>query len=172
MARKLLTRITYLEMAAPTGWHHPAPLTPRLALMRAPAMPVHFYRYLYEQVGKPHHWCLRRHLDDERLAAEIHDEACQLQVLYADGAPAGFFELDLQLPDRVEIRYLGLVREYQGLGLGRFLLSEAIAAAWNERPEKLTIETNTLDSARALRLYQLAGFVPCGWREAEIEAWD
>ncbi len=71
----------------------------------------------------------------------------EIEVLYADGSPAGFFELDLsRLPHRAEIRYFGLVPEFQGRGLGGFFLSCAIDAAWAHDPEKLTINTNTLDS--------------------------
>jgi GNAT superfamily N-acetyltransferase len=173
MARKLLTRVTCLEMRQPSAWHCPAPLTPRLALMRAPGMPLAFYRYLYEQVGREHHWSLRRNLADDALAAAIHADCCRIHILYADGSPAGFFELDLAgLPESAAIVYLGLTPDFQGIGLGRFLLSEALAAGWEEQPQRLTIETNTLDNPRALRLYQLAGFVPCGWREEEIEAWE
>lgn len=173
MARLLQTRITHLQMTEPTHWHQPAPLKPRLAMMCAPNIPLSFYRYLYEQVGKPHHWSLRRNMDDERLAQEIHAETTRIHVLYADGSPAGFFELDQSaLPDCNEIVYLGLAPEFQGQGLGRFLLSEAIAAAWEERPACIRIQTNTLDNPRALGLYQLAGFVPCGWEEDEIEAWE
>ncbi len=135
-------------------------------------MPPHFYRYLYEHVGKPHHWLLRRNLDDETLAAQIHDEATEIEVLYADGSPAGFFELDLSdLPERVEIRYFGLVPEFQGRGLGRFFISCAIHAAWAHDPHIVTINTNTLDSPRALQLYQKMGFVPVSWSEVTIEPW-
>lgn len=172
MSRMLRARVTHLEMTADSTRRHPMPSRPRLALMQAPGIPLAFYRYLYEQVGKPHHWSLRRSLGDEALAALVHAETCRIYVLYADGAPAGFFELDLSsLPEIVDILHFGLAPDYQGMGLGRFLLSEAIEAAWSHRPRKVTVQTNTLDSPRALRLYQLAGFVPCGWTEEEVEPW-
>src|SRR5690606_25264726 len=136
-----------------------APLRPRVALMRAEAIPLAFYRYLYEQVGKGHHWLMRRHQDDEALRADLDAATVEIQVLYVDGAPAGFFELDLGgLPEAVDIRYFGLTPDFQGRGLGRFFLSEAIFAAWAQQPGKVTIQTNTLDSPRALQLYQKAGF--------------
>ena len=40
-----------------------------MALMKPEPVPLHFYRYLYEQVGKAHHWLLRRELSDADLAA-------------------------------------------------------------------------------------------------------
>ncbi len=173
MARELLARITHLEMRAPPAQRVHAPSGFALALMRVEAIPPHFYRYLYEVVGRPHHWQMRRGLGDADLAAALHDPATVIEVLYCDGAPAGFFELDLApLPDSAGIRYFGLVPEFQGRGLSRFLLSSAIFAAWDRRPQRLTIDTNTLDSPRALQLYQKMGFVPVGWSEERIAAWD
>jgi len=171
--RTLLARITHLEMTAPPSMRVHAPLGSRLALMRTEAIPVAFYRYLYEQVGKGHHWLLRRHQDDDALRADLDAATLEIQVLYVDGVPAGFFELDLaSLPDAADIRYFGLTPDFQGRGLGRFFLSEAIFAAWAHGPGKVTIQTNTLDSPRALQLYQKAGFNAVAWSEEQVEAWE
>jgi len=171
--KKLLARITHLEMRAPPAHRVPMPSGHRLALMAARDIPAHFYRYLYEQVGKPHHWLLRRNMDDAALAAQVNAETTQIEVLYCEGVPAGFFELDLaQLPGAVEILYFGLVPEFQGRGLSRFFLSAAIFAAWAHEPEMVTIHTNTLDSPRALQLYQKLGFNPVAWSQEEVEPWQ
>lgn len=168
----LNARVTHLEMTAPPTRHVAAPLGAKVAVFRTEKMPLSFYRYLYREVGKPHHWSLRRDLVDSDLAEAIHAPAMVLQVLYVDGAPAGFFELDTALlPAAVEILYFGLIPEFHGRGLGRFFLSEAAAAAWSHRPRKVTIQTNTLDSPRALRLYQKIGFSAVGWSDETIEAW-
>jgi len=173
MPRILTARVTHLQMASRPIYRLPAPMGPQLAVMRAPAMPLHFYRYLYEQVGKPHHWELRRRMDDEKLAAIIHATTTLIDVLYVDGAPAGFVEIDLsRAPAQAEIEYFGLMAEFQGRGLSKFFLSCAIHAAWQHDPQKLIIQTNSLDSPRALQLYQKMGFVPVGTSQAEIEAWD
>lgn len=168
----LETRVTHLEMRA-----RPArvamPSGPRLALMRAPSIPVAYYRWLYEQVGRPHHWQMRRGLDDAALSAAIHGAEVEIAVLYCDGAPAGFFELGLAgLPEAVEIVYFGLLPDFQGRGLARFFLSEAIQAAFAHDPEKVTLQTNTLDSPRALVLYQKAGFRPVAWSLQRVTAWE
>ena len=168
----LETRVTHLEMrrrpprvAMPTG--------PRLALMRAPGIPPAFYRWLYEQVGRPHHWQMRRGLDDAALRAAIHDKAVEITVLYCDGAPAGFFEIRrAHMPAAAEIVYFGLLPDFQGRGLARYFLSEAVHAAFAHEPEKITLQTNTLDSPHALLLYQKAGFQPVGWSVERIEAWE
>ena len=151
----------------------PMPSRPRLALMRTPKIPLAFYRYLYEQVGKPHDWMVRRKMNDDQLSAIVHAMSTEIQVLYADGAPAGFFELDMnRLPEEVEVVYFGLSPDFQGMGLGKFFFSEALDAAWAHAPAKVTLHTNTLDSPRALQIYQAAGFSPCGYSEETVTPWD
>jgi GNAT superfamily N-acetyltransferase len=165
-------RVTHLEMGAMPLRRVPMPIGPRLALMQVRSMPPAFYRYLYEQVGRPHHWSLRRSLSDVELAATIHAPTTEISVLYVDGSPAGFSELNLsRLPIKIEIVYFGLAPDFQGRGLARFFLSETIFAAWAHDPEAVAIHTNTLDSPLALRLYQKMGFSPVGWSEEEIEPW-
>ena len=171
-AGKLSARITHLEMLAPPAHRVQMPLGPRLAVFRAKDMPPAFYRYLYEQVGKPHHWLLRRNLPDASLAPVIHSQSVEIQVLYVDGSPAGFFELDLsRLPGEAEITYFGLTPDFQGRGLAKFFLSEAVFSAWAHSPDRVVIHTNTLDSPRALQLYQRIGFSPYAWSQEEVEPW-
>lgn len=168
----MTARITHLEMTAPPAHRVPMPLGPRLAVLRAKEMPLAFYRYLYEQVGKAHHWLLRRGLDDAELSGLIHAEHTEIHVLYVEGSPAGFFELDLSgLPGEAEILYFGITPDFQGRGLAKFFLSEAVFAAWAHEPVRLVIHTNTLDSPRALQLYQRIGFSPYAWSEETVEPW-
>lgn len=170
--KPLSARITHLEMLAAPPHRVPMPIGFRLAVMRTRDMPLSFYRYLYEQVGKAHHWLLRRSTPDPELAALIHGERTEIQVLYVEGAPAGFFEIDLSgLPDEAEILYFGITPDFQGRGLSRFFLSEAVFAAWAHNPTRLVIHTNTLDNPRALQLYQRAGFSPYGYSEETVEPW-
>lgn len=168
----LKARVTHLEMHSVPAHRVPMPLGQKLALMQVRHMPASFYRYLYSEVGRPHHWSMRRDMDDAALRSLLDTPATEISVLYVDGAPAGFFELNLaDLPDEAEILYFGLTPDFQGRGLARFFLSEAIFAAWAHAPEKIVIQTNTLDSPRALGLYQKLGFSPVGWSEEEVEPW-
>lgn len=169
---RLKARITHLEMLERPAARIAMPHGQRVALMRARDMPLSFYRYLYREVGKPHHWLLRRETPDAGLAEIIHSPATQIEILYVDGCPAGFGELDLsRKPDEAEILYFGLTPDFQGRGLSKFFLSEAIHAAWDHEPRRVTIHTNTLDSPRALQLYQRMGFSPVGFDEEEVEPW-
>lgn len=170
--RPLKARVTHLEMYARPAQRVPLPIGQRVALMQVKNIPISFYRYLYEQVGRAHHWSLRRSGTDEELRQILHAPSAEISVLYVDGAPAGFFELNLSdLPAVAELLYFGLMSEFQGRGLARFFLSEAIFAAWAHSPEKVIIQTNTLDSPLALRLYQKMGFSAVGWSEEEVEPW-
>jgi GNAT superfamily N-acetyltransferase len=175
LARKpklLKARITHLEMHTLPTHRVPLPLGPRVALMQVKTIPVSFYRYLYEQVGRAHHWALRRVNSDAELRDILDSPSTEIVVLYVEGAPAGFFELNLaDLPASAEILYFGLTHDFQGRGLARFFLSEAIFAAWARNPKKVIIQTNTLDSPLALRLYQKMGFSPVAWSEEEVAPW-
>jgi len=158
---RIQATITHLEMTHPPT--HPPPHAPagtRVALMRAERPAVSFYRFLYNTVGAHWLWWERRQLSDDVLARIIQDERSEIYVLYVDGAPAGFAELEHWRPPMVNLAYIGLLPEYIGQGFGRYLLGNIIDLAWQNEISKLTVSTNTLDHPRALPLYQRMGFDP------------
>ncbi|RDD63966.1 GNAT family N-acetyltransferase [Ferruginivarius sediminum] len=161
--------ITYLEMTSPPqdAPPHP-PAGQRVALMRAERPPVSFYRFLYNTIGAAWLWWERRALDDEALARVIQDDRVEIYVLYVDGVPAGYAELDRRAEPEIDLAYFGVMPEYIGRGFGRYLLGSAIHMAWSYAPERLTVNTNTLDHPRALSLYQKAGFTPVGQESRTI----
>jgi len=159
--RAVETVVTFLEMTANPGLRHQAPVNiPGLALMRATRPPVHFYRYLYDTVGRDYFWVDRKKISDLQLKAIIDDDNTHVYVAFVGGVPAGYFELDNRRPRLVEITYIGLAPEFHGRGLGRWLLGESVEVAWSLKPERVIVETCTLDGPRALALYQKAGFTP------------
>lgn len=171
---RLKFTITYLEMTARPQLP-PVHLPPgvKAALLRAERPTVAFYRYLYNEVGGPWRWWLRRQMSDAELAAILADERIEVFVLYIDGTPAGYFELDRRGQPAagggvIDLAYFGLMPQMVGRGLGRYLLHAAIEQAWSYGPERLTVNTNTMDHARALPLYQKMGFVPYRQEEQEI----
>ena len=157
--------VTYLEM-----FDRPPPLTVppplgKIALMRAEQCTVSFYRYLYETVGTPWIWFERRLMSDGALAAELGKPTTEIFVLYAEGVPAGFFELDAAQPRETELCYFGLIPDFIGRRLGPFLLNAAIERAWSRPLDRFWVHTCTFDHKRALPLYQRAGFVVYAQRE-------
>lgn len=170
MAR-LRTIVTYLEMTAPPGVHSNVTPPALTALMRARNVPLHFYRYLQKAVGEPWFWWMRRAMDDATLAAIVHHPKVEIYVLYADGAPAGFGEIDRRIDDEAEIAYFGLIPERIGQSLGLLLMDGILDAAWHPVsapvPDRVWLHTCNLDHPGAIRFYQRAGFVPYR-REEEI----
>ncbi len=160
--------ITSLEMTERPS-HTPVPVSSqrKIALMRAHSPGAAFYRYLYDRVGEKWLWYERRAMDDDTLSAIVDDEWVEIYVLYVDGVPAGFAELDRRHPPDIELAYFGLLPEFIGQGLGPYLLGSAIDIAWAHDPQRLWVHTNTLDHPKALPLYQRFGFVPYK-REDEV----
>lgn len=166
-------RVTHLESTSPPSANVLQPSRPRLALLEATNIPIQFYRYMFEQVGKQQHWYSRRVMSDKKLEVIIHAPTTHIHVLYADGAPAGFFELDSsKMPDQVELAFFGLTPDFQGMGIGKWFLNAALSNAWSLQPEKLILQTNTLDHPAALQIYQKQGFSPVGISEEKITLWE
>ena len=151
---------TYLEMnERPTRPTVPCPAG-QYAVLRLERCSVHFYRYLYDLVGKLWMWTDRRKLSDAELDPEINAEGVEIYVLYAGGEPAGYVELDRRQKPDVHIAYFGLAPSHIGRGLGRYLLNWAVDLAWSYGPQRLTVSTWSFDHPRAFANYQKAGFRP------------
>jgi GNAT superfamily N-acetyltransferase len=167
--RRIPTVVTFLEMTnRPVMAPPPAPAG-RIALLRAEKPPVHFYRYLYDTVGHAHYWVDRKKLDDVALENLLANPKVHLYVLYAEGCPAGMAEYDFRNPAVGQLSYFGLVPDYIGRHLGHYFLFQSVLNAWDEGVETLRVNTCTLDSPRALPLYQRVGFVPYTREDRYIE---
>ncbi|MDD9869965.1 MAG: GNAT family N-acetyltransferase [Gammaproteobacteria bacterium] len=150
--------VTYLQMTAPPAAGALPPRLENLTLLRARRPPVSFYRYLYNTVGEPWLWHERRRLGDDSLRAIIHHPKVKISVLYCDGVPAGYGELDCRAGHEVELAYFGLIPDFIGRGLGGFLLHRLLAQAWSEKPRRVWVHTCNFDHPKALALYQRNGF--------------
>ena len=162
------TTVTYLELVPPGPRLESLPMGSNIALMRAGKLELHFYRYLMFRVGKPWNWVYRLRMPDEELISIIHSETTDIHVLYLDGAPAGFFEIDRSAESESNIAYFGMMMHAAGRGLGRWFLSEAVRSALSSNPAKITVNTCTLDHKAALPLYQKMGFIPTGRQDVMI----
>lgn len=169
----LTTTVTFLEMGREPILRVQAPARLKLMLTRAEQPEIGFYRYLYDAVGGTIHWVERKRMSDAELGQIIHDERVEIWVAYVNGQPGGYFEIDArQAPADVELQYFGLLPVFQGRGLGKWLLAEAIRACWARKPERVIVQTCTLDGPAALPLYQKLGFVPYGREEKQLETMD
>ena len=157
--------VTFLEMRTqPANYAHP-PMNRQIALLKTRNMPLHYYRYLMDRVGRKWHWVNALRLDDEELAAGLRKPGRDIRVLYLDGAPAGLFDIKPHSAEETEVAYFGLMEHATGQGLGRWFLGAAIETAWATNPRMVTVQTCTLDHPAALPLYQKLGFSPVGQKQ-------
>ena len=154
--------VTFLAMRKPPANYPSAPMNRQIALLRTKDIPLHFYRYLMDRVGRKWHWVNALREDDATLEAALHAPGRDIRVLYLEGAPAGFFDIRPHLPLSAELGYFGLTDRAMGTGIGRWFLGAAIQAAWLQEPRRVTVQTCTLDHPAALPLYQKLGFEPVG----------
>jgi GNAT superfamily N-acetyltransferase len=148
----------------------PAPRLPiDTELVRVAAPSVPFYRYLYDTVGGPHLWWLRRAMPDSALAGILEDKAVGIYVLYRGGEPAGFFELDGRARPDVNLSYFGLMPRAVGHRLGGAFLRAAVDEAFLGSGRGVTVNTCTADHPRALPTYLRTGFRPV---RSVREIWD
>jgi len=151
--------VTFLRMDRPPADPAPA-LPPDTRMERLARCTVPFYRYLYNTVGQAYVWWLRRTVPDAELAALLGNPRVSVHVLYRNGEPAGFYELERRGSESVNISYFGLMPHAVGQGMGRAFLRHAVNEAWAERPRMVTVNTCTADHPRALPNYRAVGFEP------------
>src|SRR5487761_503399 len=107
--------VTFLRMDQPPTEPAP-PLHPGSSVVRVIAPSVAFYRSLYNTVGADYVWWLRRTASDADLAALLGDRLVSIHVLYRNGEPAGFFELDGRPWPDINLSYFGLMPTVVGTG--------------------------------------------------------
>jgi GNAT superfamily N-acetyltransferase len=131
--------------------------------------PVSFYRYLYAEVGRRHHWVDRLTWSDEQIAARLEDPRVSIWVIYVDGAPAGYTELERHADESMEIAYFGLLPEFLRRGLGKLMLTAAVDRAWEQGVSRVWLHTCTLDDPAAMPNYIKRGFTPYKEEQYTVE---
>ena len=110
-----------------------------------------FNRFLYQLVGAAWDWTDRLDWSDRQWLDYTEDDRLRTGVAYAQGCPAGYFELLQQAGGDTEIKYFGLVEQFIGRGFGGFLLSHALGAAWAwPGTDRVWVHTCSLDHPGAL----------------------
>jgi len=179
-ADRVVVTVTFLQMKLPEPPAAPGlPVVfPEGAQLERRQLSVAAYRQIYDEVGAPWLWWLRRVMPDELLAQHLANPAVVTHLLSMDGKLAGFFELESSNWPDVNLNYFGLMPHMIGKGLGTKLLRAAIQAAASmqdhragpvRRARRLTVNTCTADHPRAFPNYISAGFSEM--RRAR-EIWD
>jgi GNAT superfamily N-acetyltransferase len=151
---------TYLEMHSPAELVEAKAPSEAVRIERLAACPPSFFRYLYSEVGRAYHWVDRLAWTDEQVRARLADPRVSLHLLTVGGSPAGYFELHQCTDGSVEVAYFGLLPEFLGRGLGKYLLTQAVGDAWRLGATRVWLHTCTLDDPAALPNYRARGFRP------------
>src|SRR5712692_1712230 len=151
---------TYLQLGSQGQFNATSIDDARVRIERVAQCPASFYRYLYREVGRFYHWIDRLPWTDEQIRAHLARLGITLWVMYREGAPAGYFELERHEDGSIEIAYFGLMQEFLGRGLGKHLLTVAAEQAWSDGADRVWLHTCTLDDAAAMPNYLKRGFKP------------
>jgi GNAT superfamily N-acetyltransferase len=151
-------RTFYLEMLAPPQ-HAVARPRDGLVFLHALRPTVAYYRFFYDAVGEQWHWSSRKKMTDVEIAAILNDPRVEMHVMYCDGVPAGFAELDRRSDGEIELVQFGLLPDFIGKGLGKYFLHWTLEKIWGYQPRRAWLHTCTLDHPAALPNYLKAGFV-------------
>lgn len=127
-------------------------------LVRAEIASPELNRYLYASVGARWCWYERLTWDYSQWLAFLQRDEVGTWVAYVKGTPAGYFELERQAGNSVEIAYFGLLEQFMGKGLGGALLTDAIREAFAFGGERVWLHTCSLDHPMALKNYEARGF--------------
>lgn len=149
----------YLEMTSPAQLKGKYDAN-GLLVMEAEIKQYQVNRFFYQFVGKVWQWTDKLAWTDARWEAYAERDEIRLWAAYYKGAPAGYFELEKRSRNGVNLAYFGLAGPFIGRGFGGYLLTQALENAWRwGEPERVTVNTCTLDHPSALRNYQSRGFV-------------
>lgn len=114
-------------------------------------------RFFYTTVGNQWYWYDRLDWSYAQWQEWVDRPELQTWVLYVQGTPAGYAELE-QRDDAVNIVFFGLLPQFIGRGLGGHFLSSVVEKAWAFGGKRVTLNTCTLDHESALKNYLARGF--------------
>lgn len=151
---------TYLQLLQTTDLNAARVDDEHIRIDRVVDSPASFYRYLYAEVGKLYHWIDRLPWTDDEIRAHLARAEITLWVMYCEGSPSGYFELEKHDDGSIEVAYFGLLQEFLGQGLGKHLLSVAVEQAWSDGANRVWLHTCSLDDPAAMPNYIKRGFQP------------
>jgi GNAT superfamily N-acetyltransferase len=162
----------YLEMTAPSDLYPSQAEGPELRVEQAKIACPELNRFLYTAVGGDWYWTDRLGWTYRQWLDYLERPELETWVGYVEGTPAGYFELERQAQDDVEIAYFGLLPRFIGKGLGGRLLTEALRRAWQMGAARVWVHTCTLDGPAALSNYRARGLRLYKTEESEADLPD
>ncbi|MCG8668042.1 MAG: GNAT family N-acetyltransferase [Pseudomonadales bacterium] len=147
----------YLEMTKKSGFIDKGDST-ELVIEEAKIKDYRFNKFLYSWVGENWTWTDKLSLSNTDWQSYSENKNLRTWVAYNQGSIAGYYELQKQADDNIEIAYFGLTPNFIRKGLGGYLLSHAIRNAWGwGNTKRVWVHTCTLDHKNALSNYKSRG---------------
>ncbi|MDE2383979.1 MAG: GNAT family N-acetyltransferase [Alphaproteobacteria bacterium] len=156
---KLVNVVTCLEMLASPGVARPA-WPQGFRLKRFGPSDIAAFRALFRAIGEDLMWFSRLIMAEDRLAGILGNPAIESFGLYQGDEAVGLLELNFEEAGQCELAFFGLAKALVGQGLGRLLMQEGLARAWERPITRLWVHTCHYDHPRALGFYKASGFVP------------
>jgi GNAT superfamily N-acetyltransferase len=148
----------YLEMHAPAELRAARAVVAGFEVRQAEVPAPELNRFLYTAVGGDWFWIDRLSWTYQQWLDYLNRAELETWVAYLSGTPAGYFELERQQEDNVELAYFGLLPQFVGRGLGGLLLARAVERAWAWGARRVWLHTCTLDHPNAPAAYRARGF--------------
>ncbi len=150
--------ITHLEMRDRHELRPKASGRADLAISKVMLPVPELNRFFYTAVGGAWYWIDRLAWTHSDWLTYLDRPELQTWVITESGAPAGYFELEKQPGDDVEIVYFGLLPQFVERGIGGWALTQAVEKAWAMGAQRVWVHTCNLDHPRALANYLARGF--------------
>lgn len=113
---------------------------------------------LFAGVGLPWRWYSRLKWPVAQWEEYFAANEVKTFMGFSGNKLAGYYELEFQEKNNVEIKFFGLLPAYIGEGFGGILLSHAIKSAFDNGAERIWLHTCSNDSNAALGNYLSRGF--------------
>lgn len=149
---------TYLEMRSPSELRPAGAPLPGTRTERVIDCSPELYRRLYREIGRAHHWVDRLEWTDAQIKDHLAGTGVALHLVIVEGRAAGYFELERTPDGAVQLSYFGLLPEFHGRGLGKYLLTRAVEEAWALGAARVWLHTSSQDAPAALPNYLARGF--------------
>ena len=149
--------ITYLEMDHPKAFRPSSGKVPNLECRRVDPPDPEINRYFYSTVGRDWFWIDRLVWTEQQWRDWSDRPELETWIGYLNDEQVGYFELEHQPDENIEIAHFGLLPDHIGKGLGGALLMLAIKRAWEAGAKRVWLHSCTLDHPFALNNYQARG---------------
>ena len=155
---RLNETVTYLEMTDRSELIPAKRPSVEIEVKQAEIPCPELNRFFYTAIGGDWYWIDRLAWTYAQWTDCLTRPGYETWAAYLKGTPAGYFELDSESGEDIEIAYFGVLPQFTGRGIGGYLLTAAINRAWERNPYRVWVHTSSFDHPQALRNYLARGF--------------